>query len=64
MAEQGFADWFRYFHHEKPIKPVNPGENIQYTEKIVYEHNLSHYESQLQEWKTSVAKQTTVNVNS
>lgn len=60
MAEQGFADWFRYFHHEKPIKPVNPGENIQYTEKIVYEHNLSHYESQLQEWKTSVAKQTTM----
>ncbi|CAD6225773.1 GSCOCG00005718001-RA-CDS [Cotesia congregata] len=57
-AQEGFQEWFRHFHHGKPI-PLEPlPMYATFTEKVAYDHKKAEYQANLENWKATMQRHT------
>lgn len=54
-AHEAFNDWFKYFHHSRPVAPAALQENATFTEKVAYEHRVSQHKAETERWKLTVS---------
>lgn len=53
-AHEAFNDWFKYFHHSRPVAPPALPENATFTEKVAHEHRVSQHKAEMERWKLTV----------
>ena len=59
-AQEGFAEWFSHFHHDRPVPVEDLLSYATFTEKVAHEHRKSQYSIQLERWKTTMQHHTKV----
>lgn len=59
-AEVRFADWFHSFHKLEPMRPQKLSDDVQFTQKVTYEHQINQYNAEYEKWRSSVEEQTKV----
>ncbi|GLV32653.1 Nucleoporin 107kD [Carabus blaptoides fortunei] len=53
-AHESFNDWFKYFHHSRPVTPPVLAENATFTEKVAHEHRVSQHKAETERWKLTI----------
>ncbi|XKL69259.1 hypothetical protein PGB90_007028 [Kerria lacca] len=59
-AEVRFADWFHSFHKLEPMRPQKLSDDVQFTQKVTYEHQINQYNAEYEKWRSSVEEQTKI----
>ncbi|XP_058798020.1 nuclear pore complex protein Nup107 [Phymastichus coffea] len=57
-ANEGFAEWFSHYHHNRPTPVPEPTAFATFTEKVAFEHKSSIYNNELERWKTTMQHHT------
>lgn len=57
-AHESFNDWFKYFHHSRPVLPPALPENASFTEKVAHEHRVSQHKAESDRWKLTLSHLT------
>lgn len=53
-AHEAFNDWFKYYHHSRPVKPAALNENASFPEKVAHEHKITQFNAETDRWKITV----------
>lgn len=59
-AQEGFAEWFSHYHHNRPTPVPEVPPYATFTDKVAYEHKTELYKKQLERWQTTMQHHTEV----